>query len=104
MDEQRGVVFPKSGEGRSTSAYGRSVVADALRGVDPVGATAAERDTNWRRGYLTHFRRLVEAGLPSRDAAVTVARTGIDSARDRMRYVTASGEEAPLVSAVSDGA
>ncbi|HWL37649.1 MAG TPA: hypothetical protein VNQ77_15795 [Frankiaceae bacterium] len=100
MDEtQRGVVFPKAGEGRSTSAYGRSVVTDALREVDPVGSSAAQRDTNWRRGYLTHFRRLVEAGLPSRDAALTVARNGIDSARDRMRYVTATGEETALTGA-----
>ena len=55
--------FPETGGTRSTSALGRAVVADALRAADPVGAQAAERETNWRQGYLTHFRRLVEAGL-----------------------------------------
>ena len=91
MDET-GVVFPRTGEGRSTSAFGRAVVADALREVDPLGANAAAHDTNWRRGYLVHFRRLVEAGLPSRDAALRIARGGLASARDRMRFATADGE------------
>ena len=50
---------------RSTSAVGRGVAADALRPVDPTGARAAERETNWRTGYLTHARRLVEAGMTS---------------------------------------
>ena len=97
----RGVVFPQAGDGRSTSAFGRSVVADALRDVDPVGAHAAQHDTNWRRGYLTHFRRLVEAGLAGRDAALTIARNGLASAGGRMRYGTADGEEVPLADAVT---
>ena len=96
---ERGVVFPSTGEGRSTSAFGRAVVADALREVDPVGTTAAERDTNWRRGYLTHFRRLVEAGLGDATTATTIARNGLASARDRMRFATDAGE-LPLDEAV----
>jgi hypothetical protein len=65
-DGTEGVVFPLSPGGRrSTSMLGRAVVAAALRPVDPVGALGAEQETNWRSGYLTHFRRLVEAGLPS---------------------------------------
>ncbi|HEX8002915.1 MAG TPA: hypothetical protein VF519_09510 [Mycobacteriales bacterium] len=97
---ERGVVFPTAGEGRSTSAFGRAVVSDALRDVDAVGATAAEYDTNWRRGYLTHFRRLVEAGLTHPDDARTIARKGLASARERMRYVTDAGE-VPLDEAVA---
>ena len=35
-DQEQGVVFPESAEGRrSTSAVGRAVVADALRPADP---------------------------------------------------------------------
>ena len=91
--QQRGVVFPGDGEGRrSTSATGRAVVADALRPVDPTGARAAEQETNWRSGYLTHFRRLVEAGLAAPDHAVDVARAGLDSLHDRMRVLD-DGEE-----------
>ncbi len=75
---------------------GRSVVADALRPVNPVGALGAERDTNWRTGYVVHFRRLIEAGLTSRDAAVSVARDGLESVHRRMRVMSAGGTETGL--------
>jgi hypothetical protein len=91
-DGSQGVVFPEVGGVRRTSAVGRGVVADALRAVDPVGARGAEGDTNWRRGYLVHFRRLVEAGLLSREAALTIARDGLASLYERMRFVTPGGE------------
>ena len=69
--DDTGVVFPAGPDGRrSTAAVGRAVVADALRRVDPTGARAAETETNWRAGYLVHFRRLVEAGLASPEAAL----------------------------------
>jgi hypothetical protein len=97
VTEELGVVFPESGEGRrSTAALGRAVVADALRPVDPAGALAAEQETNWRAGYLTSFRRLVEAGLASPDAARTIAAAGLDSLHRRMRVALPGGEEVPL--------
>ena len=88
--EQTGVVFPASSDGRrSTSALGAGVVADALRQVDNPGAVGAEHEGNWRSGYLAHFRRLVEAGLASKDAALSVARDGLGSLHQRMRVVPA---------------
>jgi hypothetical protein len=96
-DEVAGVVFPASADGRrSTSAVGRAVVADALRQVDPAGAWDAEHDANWRTGYLVHFRRLVEAGLASKEAAVSVARGGLESVHRHMRVVQEGGAEAGL--------
>jgi hypothetical protein len=89
---ETGVVIPEVNGTRSSTALGRGVVADALRDVDPVGARGAESETTWRRGYLVHFRRLVEAGLLSRDAAVTIARNGLTSLYGRMRFATADGE------------
>jgi hypothetical protein len=92
-EEMEGVVFPLSADGRrSTSALGRAVVADALRPVDAVGALGAEQETNWRSGYLVHFRRLVEAGLASKAAALSIARDGAGSLHSRMR-VSGPGEE-----------
>jgi hypothetical protein len=93
-----GVVFPVAADGRrSTSALGRSVVADALRAADPAGALGAEQETNWRSGYLTHFRRLVEAGLASRDAALSIATDGLGSLHARLRAVpTGGGRETGL--------
>ncbi|MBT9255433.1 hypothetical protein KMZ32_05525 [Phycicoccus sp. MAQZ13P-2] len=100
---EHGVVFPTAGDRRSTSATGRGVVADALRPVDPVGAGAAERETNWRSGYLTHFRRLVEAGLPSYSDARSVAEAGLASVHQRMRWSPDGAEEHPLSAAVAGG-
>ena len=99
-DAQRGVVFPQVEGRRSTSATGRAVVADALRPVDPVGAAAAERETGWRSGYLTHFRRLVEAGLPSYGDARTIAEAGLASIHSRMRWAPEGDDDQPLSAAV----
>ncbi len=90
------MVFPRAADGRrSTGAVGRQVVADALRGVDPAGARAAEQETSWRTGYLVHYRRLLEAGLDSREAAVTIAEQGLGSLHDRM-VVRQGGQDVPL--------
>src|ERR1700684_496185 len=96
-DGAEGVVFPLSADGRrSTSALGRAVVADALRPVDPAGALGAEQETNWRSGYLIHFRRLVEAGLTSKAAALSVASDGLGSLHARMRVRWLAGAETGL--------
>jgi hypothetical protein len=84
------VVFPRSPDGRrSGSALGRAVVADALRAADPVAAAAAEQESDWRTGYLRHFRALVEAGL---DDGYEIARAGLASLHSRMRVTTGAGE------------
>ena len=96
-EELAGVALPTSSDGRrSTSALGRTVVADALGGVDPAGALDAGRETNWRTGYLAHFRRLIEAGLPSKQAAVSEARDGLASLHRRMCFVGPGGVETGL--------
>ncbi len=98
-----GVVFPADETGRrSTSALGRAVVADALRHTDPAGAIGAEQETNWRSGYLTHFRRLIEAGLASRDAALAIAADGLASMHKRMRVTGADGAERELGSLLTE--
>ena len=96
-DEERGVVIPRSTDGRrSTSALGRAVLADALRSTDPAGARSAEHETNWRSGYLVHFRRAVESGLDSRDAALSIAGAGLAGLHDRMRVTDDGGEDLGL--------
>lgn len=100
MSEPTGVVFPEVDGRRSTAATGRAVVADALAPVDPVGAAAAARETNWRSGYLTHFRRLVEAGLARPEDARAVAAAGLGSLHDRMRWRDPDGREVRLEAAL----
>ncbi|AGL19896.1 hypothetical protein L083_6386 [Actinoplanes sp. N902-109] len=57
------------------------MVADALRAADPVAAAAAERETDWRKGYLRHFRSLVTAGLGN---GYETAAAGLESVHRRM--------------------
>ena len=94
-DDPAGVVFPRIEGDRSTSAFGRGVVATALAEVDAVGAAAASREANWRAGYLPHFRRLVEAGLGSAAAARGIAAAGVDAVTEGMRWA-GPGEEVSL--------
>ncbi|MER7442843.1 hypothetical protein [Micromonospora avicenniae] len=96
MQGPTGVVFPAVEGRRSTTALGRAVVVDALRAVDPVGARSAEHETDWRHGYLGHFRRLLEASLLSPDVAVTIARAGLASLHARMAVIGDDGREIGL--------
>ena len=98
--EPTGVVFPEVDGRRSTGATGRGVVADALRPVDPVGAAAAQRETNWRSGYLPHFRRLVEAGLARPEDALAIADAGLASVYDRMCWRDPDGRQVRLEAAL----
>jgi hypothetical protein len=100
MSDPTGVVFPEVDGRRSTSATGRSVVADALLPVDPVGSAAALRETSWRSGYLTHFRRLVEAGLARPGDALAVADAGLASVHGRMLWRDPDGKECALSAAL----
>lgn len=93
MSEPTGVVFPLVDGRRSTTATGRAVVADALRVADPVGSASAERETDWRHDYGPHFRRLVEAGLPSPEAARTIARDGLTALHERMHWAGVDGDQ-----------
>ena len=96
-DDAAGVTFPVAADGRrSTLALGRAVVADALSRVDPAGALDASREANWRSGYPAYFRRLIEAGLTSRQAAISIARDGLASLQQRMRVISRDGAETGL--------
>lgn len=88
----RGVSIPLIADKRSSTALGRLVVADALAETDIVGSRAAEHETDWRRRYGTHFRRMVEAGLLSDEQAVTIARRGLAAVLDRVSVIDGSGE------------
>lgn len=90
MTTREGVSF----RSESTSATGRQVMADALRKADPVGARAVEHETNWRREYVTHFRRAVEAGIGDAAAAHSIAESGLRSAHEAMRFDDVGLDEA----------
>jgi hypothetical protein len=97
-----GVQLPEVDGQRSSSAFGRAVVADALRAADPPAADRVLATKDWRSGYLPHFRRLIEVGLPSYGAALTSARDGLTGLHERMRYDGGPGER-PLLGALGGG-
>lgn len=99
-----GVQFPANDAGeRSTSSFGRTVLAEALSGVDNSAAQAASAEKNWRGGYGTHFKALVGSGLPSADAANTIAQQGLASLTATMRWVAPDGVETALAHVQPDG-
>ncbi len=92
-DTMGGIELPADRDGRrSSSTFGREVVAAALRRVDPTGAQAAERETNWRSGYLDHLRRLTEAGVARPSDARAIAADGLAAVDDRMVVVDRDGD------------
>ncbi|WP_375001548.1 hypothetical protein [Aeromicrobium sp. CTD01-1L150] len=95
MNAAEGVSFPTD----STSSAARTILADALRKADPVGARAVEHETAWRREYLTHFRRAVEAGIGDPGAAHSIADDGLASMRHLMRF-----RDVPLSDAIDTSA
>jgi hypothetical protein len=88
-----GVSFPALPDRtRPTSAVARSVVAAALESVDPIGGRACRTETSWRSRYVLHFRRLVEAGLPTQQAWCDIAEAGLHSVRSQMVVTSDSGD------------
>lgn len=91
-----GVVFPELDGARSTSAVGRSVIWASLSELDPDGARAAGRASNWRRHYPEHLRRALESGLSSAAAAQSIAAAGLAEAQRRMQWADETGERSLL--------
>ncbi|KAJ8605349.1 hypothetical protein CTAYLR_002327 [Chrysophaeum taylorii] len=101
----RGCQFPKDAKGaRSTTAANRKVIAAALAATGDVeGAKAAEREKDYRFGYVKHFNRLVSASLSSPESALSSAREGLKWMRDHFEFVDADGVTHAFAAAVAKG-
>ena len=81
-------MFPKDATGeRSSTAVGKAVFADSLKGVSDADAAAVEKERNWRFGYAKHVVKNVNVSLGSKEVAVKVATQGLAAAMDRMEFV-----------------
>ena len=101
--QQTGVVFPRGQDGaRSTTATGRAVWAEAVRPVDPDVAAriAAERD--WRKGYVQRVVEVTAAATRTPQAAVAVARAGLDALAERMVFER-DGDTCSVGDAIKNG-
>ncbi len=95
------VDFPAASTGtRSTTATGRAVIADALRGVDPAAARRVEAIKDWRSGYLPAIRELVVVAAANPQAAGRVASDGLESLHERFVW-TEHGDDRPLLPALA---
>ncbi len=98
---QTGVNFPAANNGaRSTTATGRAVIADSLRGVDPAAARRVEVIKDWRTGYLPAIRDLVVTAVANPQAALTVSQSGLDSLHERFVW-SAGDSDRPLLAALA---
>lgn len=94
-DEQSpGINFPKDAETgrRSTSEASRTILAAAAEAVCGPSAEAIRHTSNWRKGYVDHFYRLVELGLATPAAAVAIAEAGLAETRRQFVFHGDSGD------------
>lgn len=86
-ERDTGVCFPIGGDQRrSTSATGRTIFADSVRGVNAQLADRIEHTRDWRSGYLEPVRDIVVAAAASSQAALTISRDGLASAHRRFQF------------------
>lgn len=98
-----GVLFPAGDDGRrSTAATGRAVWADAVRGLDGALAGRIEAARDWRKDYVGGVVEHTAAATRSPDASVQVARAGLASLGDRMRFERGSAVTS-VTQALQDG-
>jgi hypothetical protein len=97
-----GVQFPATAEaGRSSSATGRAVLAEAVRSVDPALAARIGAAGHWRRDYLAAVRDVTTAGGRSAAAALAIAGAGVAALRARL-VLRREGGEQPLAAGLPD--
>ena len=81
-----GVDFPLVDGGRSTTATGRAILADAARPVDSELAHEIEEARDWRRSYVQFVRELTAASAATREASEAIAEAGLASMHSRMVF------------------
>jgi hypothetical protein len=98
---EEGVLFPQAGErGRSTTATGRAVIADAAEAADPELAARIGAIDDWRDGYVDALADLTATGGRAAQAALRIAEAGLASLHRRM-VLRRDGTERPLVEALA---
>uniref|UniRef100_A0A6U2CT40 very-long-chain (3R)-3-hydroxyacyl-CoA dehydratase n=1 Tax=Hemiselmis andersenii TaxID=464988 RepID=A0A6U2CT40_HEMAN len=95
-----GIVFPVTKKGdRSTTTTAKEVFAAAIGAVDPEAAKKASREKNWRFGYHKHIYRSMVVGAKSEEAALKVAKAGLDHMYSSFDHIKADGTSVKLAQA-----
>lgn len=78
--------LPSNQQKPSSSKVGRSIIAAALLQVDPNSSSITASEKNWRKQYPSHFKKLVEQGLQSSEAAIQIAQDGLKEAHEKFEF------------------
>ena len=83
-----GLQFPhlSPAQSPSTSKTGRDILYHALAAVHAGHAEQAQHEKQWRKNYPLHFKRLVQHGLNSTDAALQIAKDGLNYAQQSFEF------------------
>ncbi len=93
MSADHGINFPQvEGEGRSSTATGKAVLAASVADVDPDLARRISAAKNWRLEYPKLFEEVVRVEARSARTALDVARSGLAAASSRFVDVDADGD------------
>ncbi|NNF53296.1 MAG: hypothetical protein HKN03_02530 [Acidimicrobiales bacterium] len=89
-----GVAVPADHHGRrSTSAFAKTVLSEAIGNADPAAAAAVREQADWRANYHRHFVAAAEAGISSPANARQIAERGLDTVHDLVRFVRDDRDE-----------
>lgn len=98
--ETIGVVLPLSSKGkRSSVAFGKQTLSDAVIKNDSTMASHIQSETNWRFGYAKHFVASVKLSLQSPKHAIEISQAGLDSIYSNAQFIR-EGKETRLVDAM----
>lgn len=83
-----GLQFPISSATQkpSSSKTGREIIAEALASVDHQSSVRAKQEKNWRKKYPEYFKALVEQGIQSPEAALSIAANGLNKAKHSFNF------------------
>lgn len=99
-----GVAVPRDGEGRrSTTAFAKTVLSEAIGDSDPGAARSVAAETDWRSNYHRHFVAATAAGIASPEDADGIARRGLDALHGTLRFVR-DGSDRPLAEVMTNEA
>jgi hypothetical protein len=96
QSESVGIAVPLDDAGRrSTTAFAKTVLAEAIGESNPAAAEAVRSESEWRKQYHRHFVAASEAGIASPADAREIASRGLTAVSGSMRFVR-GGEDQPL--------
>ncbi len=104
QSESVGIAVPLDESGRrSTSAFSKAVLAEAIGQSNPEAAARVRAEGQWRAHYHQHFVAAAEAGIASPADASGIASRGLSAVSGTMRFVR-DGEDRSLQEVMNDRA